>query len=194
MSSFRPASRGSCLGIRRGPEPYRQGDLDGLCGLYCIVNAMSILCPELNERQAEKLFIKLLRSLISFVEEPIEIVYEGMDDSVLRHLLTIAQSDVESRFKVCLKIRPFRRTRGRKSLPQVWRVLQERLTPRLVAIAGLDGLDYHWTCIYAISSSAIGFLDSSDLRSLPRSQVTLEPSRKRYRLVLEEVIFVERVD
>ena len=44
-------------------QPYRQGDLDGLCGVYSVVNAVRILCPELDQDGAEWLFAHLLQSL-----------------------------------------------------------------------------------------------------------------------------------
>ena len=37
-------------------KPYRQGDLDGLCGIYAIINAVSFLCPEMDRETARDLF------------------------------------------------------------------------------------------------------------------------------------------
>ena len=50
-------------GRRRGRQPYRQGDLDGLCGVYSIVNAVRALCPELDQDGAEWLFAHLMQAL-----------------------------------------------------------------------------------------------------------------------------------
>ena len=33
----------------RQVEPYRQGRLDGLCGVYALINALRLLCPRLDE-------------------------------------------------------------------------------------------------------------------------------------------------
>ena len=50
-------------GRRPARRPYRQGDLDGLCGVYSVVNAVRVLCPELDQEGAEWLFAHLLQSL-----------------------------------------------------------------------------------------------------------------------------------
>ena len=34
-------------------KPYRQGQLDGLCGTYALVNALRLLCPRLGEDACE---------------------------------------------------------------------------------------------------------------------------------------------
>ena len=44
MSGGRPKGR-----LR---APYRQGDLDGLCGIYSAVNAVRALCPEVSTDDA----------------------------------------------------------------------------------------------------------------------------------------------
>jgi hypothetical protein len=41
---------------------YRQGDLDGLCGVYAIVNALWYVL-RLREGQCQKLFAKLIKAL-----------------------------------------------------------------------------------------------------------------------------------
>ena len=44
-------------------RPFQQGSLDGLCGVYCIVNAVRVLCPELRNDVFECLFDHLMRAL-----------------------------------------------------------------------------------------------------------------------------------
>lgn len=48
---------------RRRRRPYRQGDLDGLCGLYSTVNAVRVLCPEVDTEAAGALFATLMQGL-----------------------------------------------------------------------------------------------------------------------------------
>lgn len=191
MRAPSPALRG---GLRRGPDPYRQGDLDSLCGIYAIINVMSALCPALDDHRATALFEKLVRSLSSFVEEPIEVLYLGIDDATLRHLLTIAKSDIERRLKVVLEVRPYRRAKGRVSLPDFWDRMMDELSERQVAIVSVRGPKDHWTVVHGINPDAIALVDSADLRTLPRKRITLSAAKKRYWLDLSEVIFVERID
>src|ERR671932_2235549 len=54
------------LGIDGALQPYRQGDLDGLCGPYCVVNAVRLAAhPQRRLREAEctELFAALMAEL-----------------------------------------------------------------------------------------------------------------------------------
>jgi hypothetical protein len=181
-------------GLRRSSDPYHQGDLDGLCGLYSVVNAVSALCPELDEDGARSLFRVLLRSLGSYVPKPMGVVCFGMDEACIRHLLTVAQHDAEKRLKAYLKIRPYRKSGGRLSVPKFWQTLDSQLGPSQVAVAGLSGARDHWTVVSHISGRAMVLLDSTDLRSLTRPQITLKVARTRYGFDPDELVFVKRLD
>ena len=39
-------------------QPYRQGRLDGLCGVYALINALRLLCPRLDEDACEAGFLR----------------------------------------------------------------------------------------------------------------------------------------
>ena len=41
-------------------KPYQQGSLDGLCGIYALVNAVDFLCGPLSSLQARTLFRQIL--------------------------------------------------------------------------------------------------------------------------------------
>ena len=48
---------------KRRIEPYAQGDLDGMCAIYTIINAVRALCPEMTIGASTALFRRLIRSL-----------------------------------------------------------------------------------------------------------------------------------
>jgi hypothetical protein len=48
------------LEMRSRLTPYKQGDCDGLRGLYAITNALAVLCPEINKKHAKALFRTLI--------------------------------------------------------------------------------------------------------------------------------------
>ena len=60
------------LGLRRphARKPFQQGDLDGLCGVYSIVNTVRILCPEVDLETAEYLFDILMQKLLRTAVTP----------------------------------------------------------------------------------------------------------------------------
>ena len=48
---------------KRRIEPFAQGDLDGMCAIYTIINAVRALCPEMTTGASMALFRRLIRSL-----------------------------------------------------------------------------------------------------------------------------------
>jgi hypothetical protein len=48
--------------MARRKRAYRQGDLDGLCGIYAVVNALRHVL-QLSDEQCQKLFEKLIQAL-----------------------------------------------------------------------------------------------------------------------------------
>ena len=69
-------------------DPYCQGDLDGLCGLYAIINALCALCPEIDEDIASGLFGHLARHIqLQRLKEPMPIIAYGIGSTSLRLLL-----------------------------------------------------------------------------------------------------------
>ena len=55
---------------KRRVEPYAQGDLDCLCAIYTIINAVRALCPEMTMSASSRLFRRLIRSLNEHANDP----------------------------------------------------------------------------------------------------------------------------
>ena len=71
MIMYRASTRRAARGRLR--QPYRQGDLDGLCGVYSAVNAVRALCPEVDDDAAGCIFEALLLALPKVDADPAEI-------------------------------------------------------------------------------------------------------------------------
>ena len=95
---------------KRRVEPYAQGDLDCMCAIYTIINAVRALCPEMTMGASEALFRRLIRSLHTHANDALSPIIIGTNRSLLHKLLVEAQSYVAKRYKVKLEIRA---TRGR---------------------------------------------------------------------------------
>ncbi|MER9693586.1 hypothetical protein NKJ16_16820 [Mesorhizobium sp. M0179] len=62
----RPISRARILRMPVAEKilaPFNQGDLDSLCGVYCVMNAVRFLFPELGREKSVGLFQVLSESL-----------------------------------------------------------------------------------------------------------------------------------
>src|SRR3954470_1220749 len=68
-------------------KPYRQGRLDGLCGLYALVNALRLLYPRLNEDACEAAFCALIRARTRQTASPLAVISAGLSRRELLQLL-----------------------------------------------------------------------------------------------------------
>jgi hypothetical protein len=178
--------------VRLGIEPYRQGELDSLCGIYAVINALYALCPEMDEHLAEMLFRKLVTSLGKHVERPVGTLYDGLGQSAVEGLLAIGAEEIRRELEVRIKASAYKRPARTPSLGEFWEDLRSHVHRRQVAILGLSGADEHWTVAYAMSSKLIRLLDSAERHVLRRSRCTISRARSRYRIDPAAVILVKR--
>jgi hypothetical protein len=68
---------------------YRQGDLDGLCGVYAIVNALRYVL-RLRDEHCRKLFAKLIKALDQDCNHLHRTFLQGMYFSQLKRLVAVA--------------------------------------------------------------------------------------------------------
>jgi hypothetical protein len=68
-------------------KPYRQGRLDGLCGLYALVNALRLLCPKLDEDDCERAFCALIRALEQQGCSLLNVIHRGLTRRELFRLI-----------------------------------------------------------------------------------------------------------
>ena len=102
--------------------PFRQGDLDGLCGIYVIINCVRFLCPEANSKFLGKLFRVLVQSLEREVDKPLAVLWRGIEQPVLLGLIECCIAYVRKTFGIKLRVKlPRRPLRKAKSVAKIWR-------------------------------------------------------------------------
>jgi len=105
-------------------DPYCQGDLDGLCGLYAIINALCSLCPEIDEDIASGLFGHLARHIqLQRLKEPTPIIAYGVGSTSLRLLLERALRFVRKNLEVEIELVEFAVGRRNFELRKLWRLM-----------------------------------------------------------------------
>jgi len=171
---------------------YRQGELDSLCGVYAIINALSAVCPELDGDFAAILFRKLIGALSQNVERPMRTLYNGMSQAAVEALLALAQYELDRGLEIRVKVRPLQQLGRRPTLGDLWKRLGGELSRKQVAIVGLSGVHEHWTVAYAVTDKLMRLLDSSERHVLLRSRCTLQPARTRYRISPHAIILIRR--
>ena len=175
----------------RRKRAYRQGDLDGLCGVYAAVNALRYVL-RLRDDQCRKLFEKLIRTLGQDSPRIHERLLWGMGIRQLRRLVTAASGCRLKGQKLTFAARPLRLKRQQRTLPHLWAALNEELSPTCVAIIGLSGVDDHWCVVYRVTPKTLWLLDSSGQTRIYRSRCTVRSSRTRYCLEAGEILLIHR--
>lgn len=179
-------------GARRA-APYRQGDLDGLCGLYAIINAFAaVLAPTapLGRPEARLLFgagivwlegRKKLRA----------VAIGGMEDDLVFELAQhMAESLARWLGRAVDVSRPETGTWRRKRLLAV---IDDALAHGHAVIAGLGHTHEHVSVIVGGTPSRFMLSDSDGLRWIARGSVGTENSIRRHRLGPRDIIVVKRL-
>ncbi|SHF08703.1 hypothetical protein SAMN02745157_1605 [Kaistia soli DSM 19436] len=177
--------------LARLPPPFRQGNLDTLCGLYAILNAIKLALGSetstLSRRDWQRLFRKLLRE----ADHRVGLVHatsHGVDAAPLRKLIAAADKHLAKRHGLRLIVeRPFRASES-VAFKTLERWLAEVLDERGSAvIVGLGGAFDHWTTAHRLTADYLCFYDSAGINRVRldrcrREQIVDGPSLLRIRL------------
>ncbi len=175
----------------RHTRAYQQGDLDSLCGLYALINALWYLF-QLNEDHCRALFAAMIKALHRRCRRPHHPILWGMSFSTLKGLIEAAQTCKVLDGAQTFQARPLRLSRDQRNLPQLWSGLSQELTPTCVAVIGISGAADHWCVVYRVTAKTLWLLDSSGQTRIYRSRCTVRSSRTRYCLEAGEILLIER--
>jgi hypothetical protein len=176
--------------MARWLKPYRQGRLDGLCGLYALINALRLLCPKLDEDACERVFCALIRARARQAASPLSVIHGGLSRRELLRLIGSWQRFTAREFGVTVTVS--RLKVSEPTLRGLWKGLGRALDGKSVAIVGLDGVERHWTVAHAATERTLRVTDSSGLRMIFRSQCTVGCTSVRYQLRPSEVLVVKK--
>jgi hypothetical protein len=176
--------------MARSKRAYRQGDLDGLCGVYAVVNAVRYV-EALNEDQCEVLFRRLIRAL-GRGNRAHETLLWGMGSRKLKGLVAAARRCRFEDRELAFAVRPLRLRGKSRCLPGLWAALEGELGPTCVALVGITGVTDHWCVVYRVTAKTLWLLDSAGRSWIRRSRCTVRASRTRYCLEFSEILLIER--
>jgi len=161
-------------------KTHRQGTLDGLCGLYALVNAIRRVSPQVD---AERLMARLVRNLQR--AGCLATAFSGgISRTRLSVLASVAVAHCRLREGIDLELHhPFwcRRPRSRSAF--LSELADVSLRDDLAIILGLSGASGgHWTVLNRIEGPKIRFADSSGLVSLPLTDVSVTGTKRKSEL------------
>lgn len=156
-------------------KPYTQGELDGLCGLYAVINAVR-LPATIKYKHCQHIFHQSLKLLAS-QQDLSEVVFDGMSRVCLSKALAVAATKAPIAWSW-----PFYRRKA-ASLAVVWGTVEEFINEREgnAAILWIGGHNWaHWTVVKEATLRKMVLFDSWHRRSLRRWKCTVgEPTRAR---------------
>ncbi len=170
---------------------YRQGDLDGLCGVYAIVNALRYVL-RLRDEQCQKLFERLIEALEHDRGCLHKSLVQGICFCQLKRLVAVAGQGRIPGHDLTFQFHTLRLRRDQRTLPHLWSSLTRELRPACVAIVGLTGASDHWCVVYRVTPKTLWLLDSSGQACISRSRCTVQPSRTHYCLDVSEILLIKR--
>ena len=141
-------------------KPFQQGHLDGLCGVYALVNAVHLLCG-LTHEQAQALFLACLSTL-------------DQRGSLARHCvagLSIHDMTLILKRVICngypiVRSKPFHRQPHVDEHLFLQAITEFLEHPHTVVLTSIGGLHDHWTLFSRITPHTIQLYDSGGLNYL----------------------------
>ena len=157
-------------------KPMQQGRLDGLCGVYSVINAARLAiwpAQRLTRESCRELF-GLLAAELADRAKLLDVLTGGSRHRLVSILLREADGWLRDVYDISLHYR--RPYRGQPSISQA--VIAATLARHLAAghasaIAGLTGSIEHWTVVRAVTPKTMLLFDSDDLKRL-----LLDPRRR----------------
>jgi hypothetical protein len=175
-----------------GLTPLHQGDLDGLCGVYAVINAFCLLCPEFKERQSRRLFVGLIDVLNTVCLPKGEFLYDGIEVTEVTKLVRFAKLFAKEEFDIRIISRPLKLRRERRRYDELWNTLQTELDTGAVSILALSGYHGHWTVAHRATAKAAYLFDSDELKILRRAACSLDERKTRHWIAPSDVLFLHR--
>ena len=151
-------------------KPFHQGRLDGLCGVYCVINAARVAiwpAQRLSFNSCTHLFGRLTAELDAR-SKLCEVMAGGSRPATVSTLLRETDRWLDAAYRTRLRyLRPFNR-RLPASAAVLVAVLSRHLSAaHTSAIVGLTGSIDHWTVVKAIRPRTIVLFDSDNMKRLP---------------------------
>jgi hypothetical protein len=155
-------------------KPLTQGDEDGFCGLYSIVNALSLLFPgAMNDDERSRVFKAIAKSLVEWPN----VIWEGTTTEDIRTMLAAASHALKNSFSWQ---QPF----AHRTFPGFDEFRQE-LKLRIegdnaFGIVGLSKPWSHWTCAHRLTDHEMIMTDSCHVKEIPLDKCGLAGDGTEY--------------
>ncbi len=166
-------------------EPFQQGGLDSLCGIYSLLNAEKVINNTKTEASQD-----LFNEIVAFLEEKkllASILTDGMLLKNLRLILNEVMGKIIPQYNLPFYAHP------NPSLGEFWKEVEIFLNePSRAVIISLSGVHDHWSTIKKITDKQIRLFDSDGLNYLNRRYCTTAEStiKRQHKIRSAQTLFL----
>jgi hypothetical protein len=181
------------LGERSGYKPYRQGEFDGLCGIYAVVNALVLLTAKAKpwtKTYSTKLFRRGV-SIINTKGDLDAVIVDGMTPELWFELVQALAAQVATDLKLDINIDRLETGSASIRFPLVQEAVEAALARHALVLVLLDGVHQHYTVITSHTPQHFLLCDSLGLRRLTKQLCGNERSNKRHRIASRWVVILQ---
>src|SRR5829696_7880287 len=145
--------------------PFQQGDLDGLCGIYALINAIRLPTADDTRDFPDAAWQELFCTLLLEADEvvgTVEAVGLGIDPQPLFRVAQAAVRHMAAEHGLRLTVtHAIRRGEGRTFDAILRRLTELAQQPRSAVLICLTGQLDHWTVLRRVTGQSLTFFDSS---------------------------------
>jgi hypothetical protein len=142
---------------KTAPFALQQGNLDGLCGIYSIINAVR----KISKRRLQ------------------EVITTGLTRKEFTYLLKIALKWLKIELSITIKTMKYSRRKPLK-LKNIWQGFEKHLSENTIIIIGFTGKHEHYSVITDITPKTLALFDSCKTQVIRKSQCSARYSENRY--------------
>ena len=169
--------RGKAAWVAPGIEPFTQGELDGLCGIYAIINAYRLLFgDDFSHERAVRLFKRMAKAA------PLA-VFDGLGYHELLDLLALSNRAVSAKLRLEVRTTVFRKPKkgpAWRTNTYVKRLREEVNEGGQVAILGLEKAHDHWTLLHKVNNATVKLSDSESISHLRLENIGISAKTRRH--------------
>lgn len=160
-------------------EPFVQGDLDGLCGLYASVNGFNnVRGVDLSPDDLQGTFKSGLQYLDKVNKGgAIRAITTGINGVTLQKLLPFLADRLSRTTEYAFRVESMRNRIS--TLKGTWETLEAYTSRGSVIVMAVSGDKCHWTCVTHVTPRRLWCCDSDGLQWLNQSQCTLQEMHGR---------------
>lgn len=164
--------------------PFRQGQLDGLCGIYSIINAVRLVLGQKGKTLSSDDWQSLFAALLYATDDSVgaaSVASCGIDTKPFRKVLKSAVRHLREEHDIRIATRSLLPRHQRPNFPEFLGILRDTVAePHQAVIVTVDGFLSHWTVVRAVTETSLLLFDSGgfDRITIANCRMTYEAKRR----------------